>query len=103
MIPAWRRLLLPVVSLRYIVGMSLTLIRCPRNEVNTVKIEWKDDFMIKVKIETGAAVISANREGMLSLAAQLSALADSKIGEHIHYDESNSLETGSSELIIERV
>ena len=48
-------------------------------------------------------IISANREGMLSLAAQLSALANAENGEHIHYDAYNSLETGSTELIIERI
>ena len=46
---------------------------------------------------------SANKEGLLSLAGQLKALAEGMPGEHIHYDESNSLEKGSLELIIERV
>ena len=48
-------------------------------------------------------MISANREGMLSLAKQLTALADGAPGDHIHYDEKNSLEEGSAELIIERI
>ena len=48
-------------------------------------------------------VISANREGLLSLAGQLKALAEGMPGEHIHYDESNALETGSSEMIIEKI
>ena len=66
-------------------------------------IEWKDGFEIKVKTENGATIISANREGLLSLAAQLSALANAENGDHIHYDEYNSLENGSTELIIERI
>ena len=66
-------------------------------------VEWKDGFEIKVKIENGMTIISANREGLLSLAAQLSALANAENGEHIHYDEYNSLENGSTELIIERI
>lgn len=66
-------------------------------------VEWKDGFEIKVKIENGATIISANREGLLSLAAQLSALANAENGDHIHYDEYNSLENGSTELIIERI
>ena len=66
-------------------------------------IEWKDGFEIKVKIENGATIISANREGLLSLAEQLSALANAENGDHIHYDEYNSLENGSTELIIERI
>ncbi len=68
-----------------------------------MKIDWTDDFTIRVRIEKGAAVISANREGLLSLAAQLSALARETPGTHIHYDALNSLEDGSDELIVERI
>ena len=66
-------------------------------------IEWIDEFEIQVKVENGTAVISANREGMLSLAKHLISLANGAPGDHIHYDEYNSLETGSAEMIIERV
>ena len=66
-------------------------------------IEWIDGFEIKAVAENGEIVISANREGMLSLANHLTALANGVPGDHIHYDEYNSLEEGSTELIIERV
>ena len=66
-------------------------------------VEWTEGFEIKVEIIDGAAVISANREGMLSLAKQLTALAEAKPKDHIHYDEYNSLEEGSAELIICRI
>ena len=68
-----------------------------------MKIEWVDGFEIKVVAENGGIVISANREGMLLLAKQLTALADGAPGDHIHYDEHNALEEGSMEMIIERV
>lgn len=68
-----------------------------------MKIEWVDGFKIQTRVEYDTVVISANREGMLSLAKQLVALADRAPGDHIHYDENNSLETGSAEMIIERV
>ncbi len=68
-----------------------------------MKIEWVDGFEIQVKVENGTTVISANREGMLSLAKQLVSLANGAPGDHIHYDEYNSLETGSAEMIIQRV
>ena len=68
-----------------------------------MKIEWIDGFEIKAVAEKGVIVISANREGLLSLARQLTALADGVQGDHIHYDDSNSLEEGSVEMIIERV
>ena len=56
-----------------------------------MKIEWTDGFEIHVNISNGAAVISANREGLLSLAGQLTALAEEPAGSHIHYDGYNSL------------
>ena len=66
-------------------------------------IEWVDGFTIRVRSDSdGTVVVSANREGLLSLARQLTALADAEAGSHIHYDEYNSLEEGSSQMIIEK-
>ena len=67
-----------------------------------MKTEWIDGFEIRAAAENGEIVISANREGLLSLAGQLTALADGMPGDHIHYDEYNSLEDGSAEMIIVR-
>ena len=67
-----------------------------------MKIEWKNGFKIDVQTDNGAAVISANEAGLLSLAAQLTALAKEAPGSHIHYDEHNSLEEGSAEMIISK-
>ena len=68
-----------------------------------LRLEWTDGFEIRVRADGGETVISANKEGLLSLAAQLAALAEAAPGSHIHYDEFNSLEEGSSGLIIERI
>ena len=68
-----------------------------------MKVEWVDGFEIQVKIQDGTAVISANKEGLLSLAKQFTALAEGIPGDHIHYDEHNSLEDGSSEMVVERI
>ena len=65
-------------------------------------INWVDGFEICVDHDHDIVVISANREGLLSLAGQLTALAEGEPGDHIHYDDNNSLEEGSVELIIER-
>lgn len=65
------------------------------------KINWLDDARIGVRFEGSEVLISANRDGLLSLADQLTALAEELPGAHIHYDEYNSLEEGSCELIIE--
>lgn len=69
-----------------------------------MNIEWKEGSVISVRIlGSGEVTISANREGLLSLAGQLRALAEGMPGDHIHYDEFNSLEEGSSALIVERI
>jgi len=68
-----------------------------------VKIEWVDGFEIRAAVRNNSIVISANREGMLSLAKHLTVLADGEPGDHVHYDEYNSLEDGSAEIILERV
>ena len=67
-----------------------------------MEIEWVDGFEIGTAVKNNSIVISANREGMLSLAKHLTALAEGAPGDHIHYDEDNSLENGSVEMIIER-
>ena len=67
-----------------------------------MRIEWVDGFEIRVSIENGEAVISANKEGLISLAKHLTALAEETPGSHIHYDQCNSLEDGSAKLVIER-
>ena len=68
-----------------------------------MKIEWVEDFIIKVITRNNEIVLSANREGLLSLAKHLTALANGVPGDHIHYDEYNSLEEGSAEMIIEKM
>ena len=67
-----------------------------------MEVKWVDGFEIRVTIDHDAAVISANREGLLSLAGQLAALAEAAPGSHIHYDDCNALEKGSAEMIIEK-
>ena len=69
-----------------------------------MEIEWVEGFKISVSIQDNKEVtISANKEGLLSLSRQLKALAEGEPGDHIHYDEHNSLETGSSDMIFEKV
>ena len=68
-----------------------------------MKIEWLDGCKISVNTDDEEVIISANREGLLSLSGQLRALAEGAPGDHIHYDAYNSLEEGSSEMIIQRV
>ncbi|MBR5640827.1 MAG: hypothetical protein IKW92_01695 [Firmicutes bacterium] len=68
-----------------------------------MQFNWEDGFEISVRVEDdGSVVISANEEGLRSLADHLNALADEAAGDHFHLDEYNSLEEGSAELIVEK-
>ena len=67
-----------------------------------MEVKWVEGYEIRVTIDNGTAVISANREGLLSLASQLVMMAAEAPGTHIHYDDHNSLEEGSAELIIQK-
>lgn len=67
-----------------------------------MKIEWIDGFRISVRTENDVTVISANKEGLLSLAEILKRISEEESGTHLHLDEHNSLEDGSKELIIEK-
>ena len=68
-----------------------------------MQIRWVEGFGIRATTHGSETTISANREGMISLAHILLDLADEVPGAHIHLDEFNSLEDGSCELVFERV
>jgi hypothetical protein len=75
------------------------------NERNGLELKWEDGFEIEVKEQSsGCIVIKANEAGLISLARHLLALSVSSIptGYHLHFDDLNSLEDGSYELIIEK-
>ena len=67
-----------------------------------MEIKWEDGFAVTVRAKEGAALVSANREGLRSLANILLALAEETPGTHLHLDAYNSLEEGSGELILEK-
>ena len=67
-----------------------------------MEFTWVDGSEISARIDGEQIVISANREGLISLAENLRTLAEERPGDHFHLDEYNSLEEGSVELIIER-
>ena len=67
--------------------------------------EWEQDFKIKVEDVDGLVVISANKDGLISLARHLLNLSQDNFasGYDIHFDSYNSLEDGSKELIIQKI
>ena len=70
-----------------------------------IVLKWEDDAEIKVSTEDGEVLIEANADGLTSLANHLLNLAQTAVpsGAHIHLDEHNSLEDGSSDLIIAKL
>jgi hypothetical protein len=71
---------------------------------------WEPEYKIATKVyidpdDRQTIIISANRQGLLSLARYLLFLAQPGryIGDHNHFDDYNSLEKGSVELIIEKI
>ncbi len=74
-------------------------------EEEGIKLDWEDDFTISAHIASNSVTISANRDGLVSLAKHLLTLAQKEvpIGRHIHLDDINSLEEGSCEMIIEKI
>jgi hypothetical protein len=67
-----------------------------------MEIKWRDGFAIRAETDGKTVVLSANREGLLSLADLLTNLAEQEPGNHVHLDGTNSLEDGSAELILEK-
>jgi hypothetical protein len=69
-----------------------------------IKLSWENGYDIRCLIKDNAVIISANRQGLISLANHLVTLAQDlvPVGSHLHFDENNSLEDGSTELIISK-
>ena len=69
-----------------------------------IELFWEPDSKINVKSDN-EVLISANKQGLISLASHLLSLAQDEIttGTHIHLDEFNSLEDGSCDLVIEKI
>lgn len=79
-------------------------VNIPEYNADGLTSEWEYGFEIEVKSEGNNIVILANKAGLVSLAKQLFTLAQDNepSGSHFHFDDSNSLEDGSTELIIEK-
>lgn len=69
-----------------------------------IELKWERGFKIKVEKNNNEVLISANKEGLISLANHLLTLSQDEIteGAHIHLDEYNSLEENSLDIVIEK-
>jgi hypothetical protein len=75
------------------------------NPSNGISYNWQSGFEIEVKYKDSIVYIKANKAGLVSLANHLLNLAQDTIpsGYHINFDENNSLEEGSRDLIIQKI
>ena len=72
---------------------------------DSIELTYEPDAIITAThSEYGETVIQASRDGLITLAKMLLTLAQDSVpsGSHIHLDEYNFLEDGSSELILVR-
>lgn len=84
--------------------MKEILIEIPEYDPNKgIAYLWEAGFEISTDTNGNAIKISANKEGLISLANHLLTLAEAPIKGHLHYDDLNSLEDGSIELIIDKI
>jgi hypothetical protein len=82
------------------------VIKVPKYDPETgLKLEWEKGFAIKIIQENDTVILQANENGLMSLAKHLITLANPEVPGNIHFhlDDSNSLEEGSSEIIIEKI
>ena len=77
-------------------------IHVPNYDEKGFSFVWEEGFSIKCSIDDIGVRIEANKEGLISLARHLLELAQENVPPfaHIHLDEYNSLDDGSTELVI---
>ena len=68
-----------------------------------MRIQWEPNASVKVAVQGDEVTLSTNRDGLLSLSRLFADLAEEPPGSHIHFDEYNSLEEHSAELIVARL
>lgn len=69
-----------------------------------VQLDWDHGFELSVRVVRNEVILTGNSAGLRSFARHLLTLAQDGVpaGAHVHFDDSNSLEDGSSALIVER-
>ena len=71
-------------------------------ESSGLQAVWDEEFELFLEIKEGSAILSANKAGLISLARHILLLARDEFpsGHHWHFDDLNSMNEGSAELII---
>ena len=84
--------------------MNVTLKLPDYSPETGVPVQWEGNFDVSTSGTADCFIIKANKDGLISLAIQLLTLAQDNvpIGCHIHYDQFNSLEDDSIDLIVQK-
>jgi hypothetical protein len=84
--------------------MEITLDLPDYSPETGIRTQWERGFSIATSGTAGCFTLKANKAGLVSLATHLLTLAQGNVpaGCHIHYDEFNSLEDNSIELVIQK-
>ncbi len=80
-------------------------VNIPDYDGNGLDIIWEDNSKYAINIEQNNVVISANKQGLISLAKQMLYMAynDLPKGSHVHYDSFfTKMELEIIELVIEK-
>ncbi|MDO7876477.1 hypothetical protein Q5H93_17160 [Hymenobacter sp. ASUV-10] len=82
--------------------MEFTITLPDYNPYVGFEFTWVDDCEIKVDLGHDGVVITGNKAGLISLAAQLLTLAQDDFGDgyDFHLDKYNALEDDSIDLIV---
>lgn len=88
----------------YLIIMKFELTIPEYIEGDSFKTEWVKGFEIYTELLNDSIVISANREGLITLATQLLTLAQDSVpdGYHFHLTDLGGLNEGSIELIFNK-
>ena len=76
----------------------------PDYDGRCIRLKWEDGATLSVQVSGQEVLVAGNKEGLRSLANHLLNLSQEAVpaGSHVHFDEYNSLESGSAELIVQR-
>lgn len=69
-----------------------------------LRFEWEDNPIISTSFQNNEIIITANKDGLISLARHLLTLAQDQVpeGHHMHLDEYAGLENESIALTVEK-
>jgi hypothetical protein len=81
------------------------VLEIPDYDGNSLDVIWEADSKYEISVQKNSVVISANKDGLISLAKQMLYMAHNDLpsGSHVHYDSFFTKgSNGCPELIVEK-